>query len=146
MKEGYSSVYWFPGGISEWRSFNYPLYIDKKYSGIRVNKLKPAEVQERIRSGNVLVVDVRPRNFVKDPNFIIGSKNFPLLTLVDDAYLLPKDRPIILTDWTMRQAPLAAKYLIANGYTNVLGVLKGGLVRWELEGFTVEERGIDEAK
>jgi rhodanese-related sulfurtransferase len=103
-------------------------------------------VQERILHGDVLVVDVRPRNFAKDPNFIIGSQNFPLLNLVDEAYLLPKDRPIILTDWTMRQAPLAAKYLIANGYDNVLGVLKGGLVRWEQEGFTVEAREFIEAK
>jgi rhodanese-related sulfurtransferase len=139
VKNGYTNVYWFPGGISEWRSFNYPLEVRNKYRNIKVHKLRPNEVQDRIAQGDVLIIDVRPRNFSKDPNFILGAKNFPLLTLVADAHLLPKDQPIILTDWTMRQAPLAAKYLAANGFM-VLGVLKGGLIRWESEGLPVERR------
>jgi len=140
VKEGYTTVYWFSGGISEWRSFSYPLAIDNKYSDIKVKKLRPREVEERIAQDNVLVVDVRPLNFSKHPNYIIGTKIFPMLTLVEDAPLLPKDRPVILTDWSMLQSPLAAKYLIANGFDNILGVLKGGIIRWEIEGLPVERR------
>lgn len=55
---------------------------------------------------------------------------------------IPKDKSIILTDWTMRQSPLAAKFLIANGYKNILGVLKGGLIRWAAEGYPVEMREV----
>lgn len=139
MQDGYTHVYWFPGGISEWRSFNYPLEAKNKYKGIKVNKLRPSEVQNRIAQGDVLIIDVRPRNFSKDSNFIPGAKNFPLLTLVEDSHRLPKDKAIILTDWTMRQSPLAAKYLSLNGF-KVLGVLKGGLIRWESEGLPVEQR------
>ena len=143
MKKGYANVYWFQGGISEWRSFNYPLVVENKYKGIKVNKLRPSKVQEYIAQGDVLIIDVRPRNFEKDPNFIAGARKFPLLTLVEDAHLLPKNKPLILTDWTMRQSPFAAKYLSANGF-NVLGVLKGGIIRWEYEGLPVERRGLVE--
>ena len=42
----------------------------------------------------------------------------------------------------MRQSPLVARYLMANGYDNVLGVLKGGIIRWESEGYPVEHREV----
>lgn len=138
-------MYWFPGGISEWRSFNYPLVVGNTFKGIKVNKLTPSEVKKYVSEGDVLVVDVRPQNLQKYPNFIAGAKNYPLLTLVEDSIMLPKNQPIILTDGTMRQSPLAAKYLSSKGF-NIIGILKGGLVRWEYEGFPVEKRDFVKTK
>lgn len=66
----------------------------------------------------------------------------PILTITTRLAEIPRDQPIILTDWTMRQSPLAAKFLIANNYDNVLGVLKGGVIRWTEEGFPVELRNL----
>ncbi len=90
----------------------------------------------------MLILDVRPKNFEKGPNFIAGSQNFPVLTITKRIGEVPKDRPIILTDWAMRQSPLVARYLMANGYDNVLGVLKGGMIRWESEGYPFEHRDV----
>lgn len=97
-----------------------------------------------MKTEDILIIDVRPAYFTKWPNFIAGSINFPVLTITDRIHEIPKDRPIILTDWTMRQSPLVAKYLLANGYDNVLGVLKGGGIRWAAEGYPVERREVQE--
>ncbi len=93
------------------------------------------------KNKEILIIDVRPATFSKWPNFLVGSRNLPLLNITDRNAELPKDQPIILTDWTMRQSPLAAKYLLAHGF-NILGVMKGGLVRWEAEGYPVETREV----
>ncbi len=91
---------------------------------------------------DIMLIDVRPANFTKWSNFIAGSINFPVLTITDRMHEIPKDRPIILTDWTTRQSPLVAKYLMANGFDNILGVLKGGSIRWATEGYPVETREV----
>ncbi len=41
----------------------------------------------------------------------------------------------------MQQSPLAAKYLIANGF-NVIGVIRGGVTRWISENLPIETRSI----
>ncbi len=50
---------------------------------------------------------------------------------------IPKDKKIIVTDWTNKKAILAGKYLQSKGY-DVIGVLKGGIVRWRDEKLPVE--------
>jgi len=138
VKKGYSEVYRFTGGNAEWRSFNYPQDLNNKYRDLRPKKLKPKQVYTLLANQDILIIDVRPKNFVKGPEYIAGSINFPILTITKRLHEIPKDRPIILTDWTMRQSPLAAKFLMANGFDNILGVLKGGLIRWTEEGFPIE--------
>ena len=54
---------------------------------------------------------------------------------------LPKNKKVIICDWKMQQSPLAAKYLIANGF-NVIGVLRGGTMRWSDEEFPTETRSV----
>ncbi len=135
-------MYRFTGGNAEWRSFNYPQFINNKYRDIKPKKITPKKVTELIAAQDILLIDVRPGNFTKGPNFIKGALNFPVLTLTGRIEEIPRDRQIILTDWTMRQSPLAAKYLLANGFSNVMGVLKGGIVRWEAEGYPVEIREV----
>lgn len=140
MKKGYKHVYRFTGGNAEWRSFNYPQVRNNKYRSIKPKKLRPEQVHELMaKHPDLFLLDVRPENYFKGPNFIKGTINIPLLTITDRIDELPKDRPIVITDWTMRQSPLAAKYLQAQGL-QLLGVLKGGLVRWEAEGYPVEIR------
>jgi len=87
----------------------------------------------------VFVIDVRPKDFKRDASFIVGSIHCPLLDLTDRYTEFPKDKPLLITDWAMRQSPLAAKYLIGKGF-NVLGILKGGIERWKHDKFPVENR------
>lgn len=135
-------MYRFTGGNAEWRSFNYPQDLNNKYRNLKPRKLTPAQVYELLSKEDILILDVRPANFTKGPQYIADSVNMPILTITGRLDEIPKDRPIILTDWTMRQSPLAAKFLMANEYHNVLGVLKGGLIRWTEEGFPIEIRAV----
>ena len=140
MKKGYKNVYWFKGGISEWRRFDYPLHVDKKYENYRPVKLSPKKIMVLLKQQNVFVLDVRPQNFAKGPKFIAGAYHCPLLNIIERLSELPKDRPMVISDWAMRQSPLAAKYLMANGFTNIVGVVKGGIGRWVHDGLPTEER------
>ncbi len=129
---GYKNVYRFTGGIPEWRSFNYPVTTSKKYSGLKVARLSPDKVAELIKSSDISILDVRPHNFSRNNHFLENSLHIPLLNLEEKVRKLPKGKPILITDWAMKQSPIAAKFLITGGY-NVVGVLKGGIERWIAE-------------
>ena len=142
MKQGYGRVYWFKGGISAWRSFNYPLQVNNKFQGIRVKKLRPAAVADLLgQDNNYYVLDVRPQNYTKGPHFIKGSHHCPLLNIMDRVGTIPRDQPIIVVDWKMMQSPLAAKYLLSEGF-QVKGVVRGGIERWAADGLPTEVRTV----
>jgi len=114
--------------------------VDKKYEKFRPVKLSPKKVMGLLQQKDIFILDVRPHNFAKGPMFISGAYHCPLLNIIDRLSEFPKDKPIIVSDWAMRQSPLAAKYLMANGFKNVVGVVKGGIERWVQEGLPTEKR------
>ena len=134
-------MYWFQGGINEWRSFNYPLDIQNRYKGIKPRKISPAQVAEYLLQDDTFLLDVRPQDYSRGPDFIQGSYHCPLLTLTDRIHDLPKDKKIIINDWKMQQSPLAAKYLIAHDF-DIIGVIRGGMTRWLSEKRPFETRPI----
>lgn len=139
VQKGYTQIYWFRGGILEWRKFQYSMVVDKVFKKIKVKKLSPEKFRKQVQ-GKVLVLDVRPRWWrkSKEQAGIIEGTNMmiPLLNLDKQLNLLPKDRPILLVDRLMRQTVHAAKFLKMKGF-NVIGVLKGGAKRWVAEGLPV---------
>lgn len=104
-----------------------------------MKKLSPDTVSDLLEDKNVIVLDVRPLEFARDPAFISGSVHCPLVYLSEHYDEIPKKCKVILTDWAMISSTNAAKFLIAKGY-NVLGVLKGGIERWTTESRPVEIR------
>ena len=140
VKLGYTRVYWFKGGILEWRQYQYPMEVDKELARIKVSRFSPERFIEQMSEPNVLVLDVRPqwwRSSKEQAGVIEGTEMMlPLIKLHLQYERLPKDRPILLVDRLMRQSPLAAKFLTLKGY-QVLGVLKGGAKRWVAEGRAV---------
>lgn len=69
---------------------------------------------------------------------IRGARHCPLVYLEQSWHLIPKDRSILITDWIMKQSIFAAKFLTMQGY-DVIGVLKGGTTRWQMEGLPLVE-------
>ncbi|MCW8931483.1 MAG: rhodanese-like domain-containing protein [Gammaproteobacteria bacterium] len=136
MQLGYTNVYWFEGGIPDWYRFNYPMNINKQLKSIRVKKISPAKVYELINKDDIIVIDIKPQWWNSSAGKIKNSIYLPLVKLQHTYHTIPQDKPIIISDGLMRQSPSAARFLISKGY-NVLGVLKGGLTRWEKEGFPV---------
>lgn len=131
-------MYAFTGGIPEWRSFDYPMYVNQEYTRIRVDKLSPDEITALIRE-HPFILDVRPKDFGLNQSYIEGAKHIPLVDLMIRINEIPRNRQVIVVDWAMKQSPIAAIYLTKNNY-QVLGVLKGGMERWLIEQLPVEER------
>lgn len=127
---GYKRVHWFKGGIPEWRKYDYPMNINKAMSKIVVKKLRVNEVENLIKQQNAFILDVRPFWFEGTQKYLLDSINIPLLELKTHIDKVPKDRPIIVADAFMKQSVSAAKYLKYQGY-EVLGVLRGGINKWE---------------
>jgi len=139
VEMGYRKAFWFQGGIPEWRRFNYPMDEDQDLMGIEVRKLSPLRLQDTLAVDSVYVLDVRPLWWDETDAVIAGSQFMPLVELHERYLELPKDRDIVIIDGAMMQSPSAARYLIAKGYS-VVGVLKGGILRWEHEGLPVAHR------
>ena len=117
------------------------MYVNEAYTQVQVRKLSPREAAALLDAQQPFVLDVRPIEFKLNQSYIIGTEHCPLIDLVGRVNDFPRDRPLIITDWTMKQAPIAAIYLIKNNY-HVLGILKGGIERWLMENLPVEERPI----
>ena len=115
------------------------MYVNKTCTQVQVKKLSPREAAALLDTQKPFVLDVRPIEFGLNQSYIRGAEHCPLMNLMDRVNDFPRDRPLIITDWTMKQAPIAAIYLIKNNY-HVLGVLKGGMERWLTENRPVEER------
>ena len=113
--------------------------VNTDWQKIKVKRISPSKLKKVLENENVYILDVRPLNFKKNTSFIEGSFLLPLLFLTDRYQEIPRDRPIVITDWAMKQSPVAAKFLTSKGY-RVLGVLRGGLERWESEHLPVEKR------
>ncbi len=136
-QKGYTDIHVFTGGIPEWRKFCYSLMINPTWQKIKVKKIPPKDFRALIKDRECFILDVRTLNSEKNPSFINDSVLCPLVYLVDRYRQIPADHPVAITDWAMKQSPVAAKFLISKGYT-VAGVLKGGTKRWESEKFPVE--------
>ena len=119
--------------------FNYPMVINPTWQKIKVKKIPPEELANFMGNEKFFILDVRPMDFAKNTSFIKDSLLCPLVFLGDRYRDIPRAKRIVITDWAMKQSPVAAKFLIAKGYT-VAGILKGGIERWESDKLPVEAR------
>jgi len=115
------------------------MFINKAWQKIKIKKIRPKEFARLLKEKDFYILDVRPLDFKLNSSFIKGSFLCPLVFLADRYKEIPKGRQIMVTDWAMKQSPIAAKYLSIKGYP-ISGVLKGGIERWESEKFPVEQR------
>lgn len=137
---GYTNVYCFEGGIPEWRSFGYPVEANKEYATMKVRKISPAKLYKILQKDDKpFILDVRPIAYESDREniFIKGAHICPMVYLADWIDNIPKDKKIVITDWTNKKAIIAAKFLTQKGF-DVLGILKGGIVRWKEEKLPLE--------
>ena len=95
-----------------------------------IQKLSPAEAREKIRSGDVLVLDVRDAAEVQQSGKIKGALNVSRGLLEfradpDSPYYNPalqKDKTILLHCASGGRSALAAKTLKDMGYTSVFNI------------------------
>lgn len=115
------------------------MIVNKEWQKIKIKKIRPKELAHLMKEKDFYILDVRPLDFKLNSSFIKGSILCPLVYLADRYKEIPKDRQIVVTDWAMKQSPIAAKYLYVKGYP-IDAVLKGGIERWESEKLPVVRR------
>lgn len=115
------------------------MVVNKKWQSQKVNKVSPEKLEQLLKGDDFYILDVRPSDFITNGSFIEGAYFCPLVHLDKWYTEIPQNKPLIITDWAMRQSVIAAKFLQEKGY-KVFGVLKGGIERWKTEQRAVEER------
>ena len=98
-----------------------------------------AELQRRLASGRVTLVDVRqPEEFSAPPGHLPGALNVPLADVGrHSADLAARNCPVVVVCKTDRRSAKAAAELLAAGLTDV-GVLRGGTDAWHRQGLPLE--------
>ena len=148
---GYKNIFWFQGGIAEWRKMQYEMEVNKDMIDIEIPMLAPTDFKSMIeKNPRIYVLDAQP-SWTALEQLQHGEKNpfarkikqtaasIPVIELDLKLAKLPKDREILIFDTYMKQASIAAKYLKFKGF-KVVGILKGGLARWMEEGYPVVNR------
>ena len=101
-----------------------------------VPQLTPRALAERMRSGEVAVIDVRGRG-EWEAGHLTGAANIPLGYLSQHVADVPRDRPVVLHCQAGARSAIAASLLRASGVSGVLN-LTGGIAAWQEAGLPVE--------
>ena len=101
-----------------------------------VAQMSAAELAERRRRGDVVVLDVRGRA-EWEAGHIPGAENIPVGYLVERLDEVPRDRPVVVHCQTGARSAIAASVLRDKGLTNIFN-LTGGFSDWEAHGHRVE--------
>lgn len=139
LKRGLKNIYWFQGGIPEWRQFDYPMEVDPAYAAIEVKKLSCEQIRPLLTDQSLQILDIRPIWLKGVQYFLPGTVHIQMTDLDLKLHALRRDRPILVSDVTMRQSVMAARFLIRQGFT-VEGVVRGGMQRGRQKGCPVETK------
>jgi hydroxyacylglutathione hydrolase len=100
-----------------------------------VPQLSRAQLAERLRGGEVAVIDVRAQD-EWDSGHIEGAKHIPLGHLAERLAEVPRDRPLVLHCQAGARSAIAASLLKCLGLKDVTN-LAGGFAAWEAAGQAV---------
>lgn len=136
---GYKNVYAFREGLPGWIAAGYPTVTVKKLPDVPVKKITTAELSGQLANNMVVLLDI---NLTADTNkFYIDTPqrvHAPLDVLHQRASELDKSEAIAVLCLKGKRSPTAARYLIGQGFENVV-VVDGGIQKWILEGRPVKQ-------
>ena len=98
----------------------------------RVAQITPAELAERMRRGDVAVIDVRGQS-EWDAGHIEGARHIPVGMLDAELARLPRDVTLVMQCQGGGRSSIASSLLQARGVKQVVN-LAGGLTAWERAG------------
>ena len=130
---GYKNVYAFREGIPGWEKAGYPLVTVKPLPDTEIEQVSTTDLAVMLDNDDVILVDI---NLEEDAHkfYIDHAKrlHIPLDELNVSLPQLPKDKKIVIICLKGKRSPTAVKYLIGQGYTDVV-MVKGGVQKWVLE-------------
>jgi len=110
----------------------------QKGERVQVQTITPAELQQRLRQKEkIVVIDVRSPGEYSSNGHIRGSRLLPLPNLAQRGSELPTDRTIVCVCHSGRRSHIACEQLAGMGYTDVLN-MSGGMLAWQRENLPVK--------
>ena len=100
----------------------------------------PAEIVDKVKSGEVTIVDVRATSEWNEGH-IPGAQHLMLGYLPDRVTEVPTDKPVVVHCRTDNRSAIGASVLQAKGVTNVIKMLEG-FQGWVAAGLPVEKNGV----
>jgi rhodanese-related sulfurtransferase len=144
VNRGYTNVRTFSGGIPAWQKAGFKLDTSGALPDVCHQQIEVDEFRRLF--SKVCVVDIRVPSLYQlghyskymqaeiEKTSMAHRKKYhrkiPLAKLSKDYDKIPKDRKIIVVDHNGKQAKLAGKFLLNNGFTDVY-CLTGGLTALE---------------
>ena len=138
---GYTNVYAFRDGIPGWEKAGYPLVTVKPLPDVEVAKITTVELAAMLENDDVVLVDINLKDDAGKFHIDHAKRvNIPLDELNVSLSQLPRDKKLVIMCLKGKRAPTAVKYLIAQGYEDVV-MVEGGVQRWVMEGRPVKRVG-----
>ena len=104
-----------------------------------MRQFSPADLAERLRAGDVAVVDVRAEAEFAAGR-LPGALNIPVGHLASRLDSVPRDRLVVLQCQSGGRSAIAASMLVARGFGNVVN-LTGGINGWRAAGYPIASAG-----
>jgi rhodanese-related sulfurtransferase len=138
---GYTNVYAFREGIPGWEKAGYPLVTVKPLPDVEVAKITTEELVAMLENDDVVLVDINLKDDARKFHIDHAKRvHIPLDELNVSVSQLPREKKIVVICLKGKRAPTAVKYLIAQGYEDVV-MVEGGVQRWVMEGRPVKRVG-----
>ena len=138
---GYTNVYAFREGIPGWEKAGYPLVTVKPLPDVEVAKISTVELVAMLENDDVVLVDINLKDDARKFHIYHAKRvHIPLDELNASVSQLPHEKKIVVICLKGKRAPTAVKYLIGQGYEDVV-MVEGGVQRWVMEGRPVKRVG-----
>ncbi len=138
---GYTNVYAFREGIPGWEKAGYPLVTVKPLPDVEVAKITTVELAAMLENDDVVLVDINLKDDARKFHIDHAKRvHIPLDELNVSLSQLPREKKIVVICLKGKRAPTAVKYLIGQGYEDVV-MVEGGVQRWVMEGRPVKRVG-----
>lgn len=138
---GYTNVYAFREGIPGWEKAGYPLVTVKPLPDVEVAKITTVELAAMLENDDVVLVDINLKDDARKFHIDHAKRvHIPLDELNVSVSKLPREKKIVVICLKGKRAPTAVKYLIGQGYEDVV-MVEGGVQRWVMEGRPVKRVG-----
>lgn len=136
---GYQNVYAFREGIPGWEKAGYPLVSEKPLPEVAVKQVTPEELAFMLENEDIVLLDI---NLKEDAHKFhidhVKRLHIPLDELNVNLQQVPREKKIVVICLKGKRAPTAVKYLIGQGYEDVV-MVEGGIQQWVLEGRPVKQ-------
>ncbi len=139
LQLGYLKVYWYKGGIKEWKKAGYKTTYTLRLPDIKPEYISLNDFYDIIKKKiDFQLLDIRDSAMRKEKGRIACNQiNIPFYDLHNKYIVLSNKKPIVIYDERGLQASTVCKFLKYFKF-NFVKILKGGFEAWQRAGYPIQ--------